>query len=195
MLNEICLVKNLYIKNDFLQKIDVDFEYYDYLLCSRYEMSKARLSEIDTMQNNCLEKLVHIHCHYSDIISTFQEIIKITHYALRRNQLLSHMIKFDFDQNKSIYYLLNETVDLIVDIKNAVPIPKYAYKDIEKVYAAVDKFTTHGHYLLNLSRKKNEYCTEDALLYLKHVYKTLSLVYEYGVLEMIRKYPRNKIEN
>jgi hypothetical protein len=187
MTNEINIIKHILIKKEHLLKIGKNIDDYLDSLFDAHDRMNTTLKKLPLQSKDRFDTLLDLHFDYLGTKTDVANVIKITDYALRRNQLLSPIIKIHFDEKLSIKHLLNETVDVMLHLKNTVPIPKCSYKELDKAYVAIDRFTTHGHYLPHLSKKTDEHRIEDVLLYLHHVHKTVSTVYEYGVMSVVRK--------
>lgn len=187
MINEINIVKHIIIQKSHLIKIDQNFNYYIDSVANSYNRILNILEKLSLQKSDRFNSLLHLHFDYMGIGIDLYNIGQITDYALRRNQLESLIIKIHFEESKSICHLLNETVDIMLHLKNTVPIIRCPYNEIEKAYRAIDRFSKHGHYLPNLSKNKDEHHIKDVLLYLKHVEKTVFIVYEHGVMSILRK--------
>lgn len=187
MVNEINIVKKIVLNEKYLVRIDEDFTYYQNSLESTYERMQGLLSTLKRKNTERVEPLIRLHGDFLGILSDFHQIRKITDYAFRKNYLLSPIITIHFDEKKSIHHLLSQTVDVMLHLKNTVPVTKCSYSELEKAYVTIHKFTEHGHYLPNLSKNKDEHHIKDILLHLKHVEKTVSIVYEHGVMSIVRK--------
>jgi hypothetical protein len=112
----------------------------------------------------------------------------------RTKHCAAQKIYLPFNQAETIVPLLEQVIEAMLYLKNQVPLPKCSAVGFAKSYEMLNRFTTHGHYLPNLSGNNDNHRIGDIILYLRHMYKTVRFVYYNSVFPVEQAFSYNENE-
>lgn len=191
MFNEISLIEKVF-SNSFCSKKIKKIEYLKTILYDDYK----ELTDFFIVTQNCCSyvDLIKVHGTFLSLHKDLYDIAMLIDYFERKNYITQKKIFMIFNYDSSIKHMLEKTINTMVQLKNDIPVANALHYKFNEAYKSLDTFTTHGHYLPNLSKNKNEHRISDIVLYVRHINKIVRTVYECAVMQIVRKYPFHLLE-